>query len=101
MKDTDLKAILENGVTLGYISNLKFDGLRMSSFTVCLDGSELKIEWWCNICYLTTGCGVTVPFHKFKFSGTWPNRAKTNIQLEYEGDTCLIKPVELYTKELV
>jgi hypothetical protein len=96
MKDTDLKAILERGVELGFIDNLEFSGLRTSTFTVCLDGSKYQIEWWCNICYLTTSCGISLPFHEFKFSGTWPNRAKTNIQLEYEGNTCLIKPVELY-----
>ena len=100
MKKAELKAILEKGVKLGFISNLELEGFRVSKFNVCLNGQELKIEWWCNVCYLTvSSSGLSMPFHKFKFAGTWPNQAKTNIQLEYCDNTCAIIPVELYKKE--
>jgi hypothetical protein len=41
-----------------------------------------------------------VPFHKFNFSGTWPNFAKTNIQFEYYDNQCAIIPVELYKRDV-
>ena len=96
MKQEELIKILESGVDDGFIVGLTFDENRTFKFTVKLTDKEYILDWWCNICYLTTECGVYIPFDFIEIEGTWPNKYKNNIQLEYCGNQCAIIPVEEY-----
>lgn len=98
MKQERLLQVLNFAVEKGFISNLAFDEVRKFEFKVSLTTCYYKIEWWCNICYLTTACGAYIPFHNVEISGTWPNHHKTNLQFEYNGNKCVIVPVEKYEK---
>lgn len=67
---------------------------RFRYFT--LDGTEYVIEWWVNICYLNIG-GVIIPFNSVQQSGTWPNRAKLNLQFyDKQSNICCVIPLEKY-----
>lgn len=63
-----------------------------------LGGHKYKINWYCNLCTLTTPCGVDILFTKVEHSGTWPNHYKRNLQFKYGIDTVCIIGVEKYEK---
>jgi hypothetical protein len=71
-------------------------GLRTLGFYIGV--KKFEIEWWVNISYLHTDCGCKIPFHTVTLSGTWPNRAKLNLQFYYNKEAGCILPVEHYTK---
>ena len=96
MKQEELIAILERGVNFGLLVGVTFGDIRSFEFTVKLTGKTYKIEWWINICYLTTECGTYIPFDSIEISGTWPNHFKNNLQLQYHGNKCAIIPLEKY-----
>ena len=96
MKQEQLIKVLERGVEGGLLVGLTFDDVREFKFTVKLTDKAYKIDWWCNICHLTTECGAYIPFASFEISGTWPNHHKTNLQFEYNGNICVIIPIEEY-----
>ena len=99
MKQKQLSKILENGVDRGLLVGVKFDDVREFEFTIKLTGNSYKITWWVNICYLTTSCGLYMPFDTVEISGTWPNHFKNNLQFTYKKDKCAILPVEMYQGE--
>lgn len=93
MKLEELEAVLvhpniilvQNDSTEGFNRDRKF----------IVGGVLYTIEWWCNICYLHSG-NLQIPFHSVERSGTWPNRAKTNLQFYYHKEVCCILPIERY-----
>ena len=97
MKLEKLAEVLDYAVGQGYIKDLTNEDIRNFTFTVVLTGAKYKVQWWVNICYLTTECGTYIPFHRFTLSSTWPNNFKMSIQLEYNKDKCAIIGVEEYT----
>lgn len=96
MEQERLIAVLEKGVDDGLLVGVTFDDVRAFEFTVKLTGKKYKITWWVNICYLTTECGLYMPFNSVEISGTWPNHFKNNLQFTYHKDKCAIVPIEEY-----
>lgn len=68
---------------------------REYEFTV--RGVRYIIECWANMGYLLCG-ELKVPFHTFRFDGTWPNNFKNCLQFNYFNKVCAILPVEEYTQ---
>ena len=101
MKQEQLIKVLESGVNAGFLVGVTFDEIRKFEFIIKLTGKKYKVEWWVNICYLTTECGVYIPFHSVEISGTWPNHAKNNLQFQYNKDKCAIIPIEKYEIDIV
>lgn len=91
-----LHKLLLSGVERGLLRDLKEFDVRQFEFTISLTGKKYKITWWVNICYLTTECGLYMPFHSIEISGTWPNHYKNNLQFTYHKDKCAIIPIEEY-----
>ena len=59
---------------------------------------SFQIQWWMNQCYLFAG-ELIVPFKSIEASGTWPNRAKMNLQFYSDSHTpCAILPIQWYDK---
>ena len=99
MKQEQLIKLLEVGVDDGLLVGVTFDEIRKFEFTVKLTGKKYKIEWWVNICYLTTECGLYMSFSSVEISGTWPNHFKNNLQFTYGKDKRAIITVEVYEKD--
>lgn len=58
-------------------------------------GDQYKIEWWCNLSFLTTG-DLIVPFEYVKQSNTWPHPSRMNLQFYCSGSSspCCILLIE-------
>ncbi|MGL6201133.1 MAG: hypothetical protein ACRC3H_19610 [Lachnospiraceae bacterium] len=81
---------------IGWINEDEHGFSREWAFEV--RGAEYIVEWWPNMCLLKCG-ELTVLFDEFRYSGTWPNRFKTNIHFYYNGKICAIIPIEPYDEQ--
>lgn len=79
--------------SIGWINQNEYGFSRKWAFEV--RGTQYIIEWWPNVCQLECG-ELIVLFDDVRWSGTWPNRFKNNIQFYYNGKVCAIIPVESY-----
>ncbi len=60
-------------------------------------GNQYMIEWWKNTCYLHIDTRAFIVFSDVEISGTWPNRAKLNLQfIDLAGEKICILPIEDY-----
>jgi hypothetical protein len=89
-----LEETLRSASNYRIIEDLHYDREKcLRTFGFSINGDFYKIEWWANISYLCFN-DITVPFHSIEFSGTWPNKFKTNLQLKYHGETSFILGIE-------
>ena len=88
---------LSGGITdAGWINVSQYGFSREYGFVV--RGVQYVIECWANMGYLLVG-ELSIPFHSFKFTNTWPNKYKNNLQFRYFKNVCAILPVEEYEEE--
>lgn len=74
------------------------EGASFRHILFTINGFDYHIEWFINQCYLHYNM-LTVCFNNVKLSGTWPNKAKQNLQFyDAEGNPVAIIPVEEYSE---
>jgi len=67
-------------------------------FAFCIDGADYEIRWFHNQSTLSSGF-LDVIFHRADISGTWPNRAKMNIQFyDINNNVVAVLPIERYRR---
>ncbi len=81
----------------GWINKDEYGFSRDYAFSI--RGVRYVINCWANMGYLTCG-ELTIPFHNFRFTGTWPHHFKNELQFMYNGKTCAILPLEEYEQAL-
>jgi len=65
------------------------------TFAFSVKGNFYSIVWYRNIMTLYFNGGGELKFASFELSGTWPNRARWNLQFyDDRGETVCIIPVE-------
>jgi hypothetical protein len=100
MKLEDLDKVLNNCPNLTYTKQSLGDELFERVRMLSIDGiGECKIIWYTNGAYIYHN-EIIIPFQAVEVSGTWPNKAKANLQFDNSyGEKCCIIPIEYYRKE--
>jgi len=93
-----LEALLKSHKNIKDVENKQPDtGEFNRDFRFKVSGNQYLITWWKNVCYLHIDTRCFIIFNQVEISGTWPNRAKNNLQfMNAAGDKVCILPIEQY-----
>jgi|SRR6056297_913917 len=93
MQFDDVGKVLSSHPNIRYA---KYEGSDFSrTFAFSINDIFYSIMWYRNTMTLYFNGGCELKFTSFKLSGTWPNRARWNLQFENDrGQTVCVIPVE-------